>query len=381
MKHCGQRKLLVVARWPLGGIRTYMKYTYKYLPADHYNITILASHTVEDDAIKNDAKAIGANLIFSKGANGNASLFIDVYKVLLKGSFDLIQSHGFISACHVAIANLCFSIPHILTIHGIFETRHFKSNINYKLQKSIMQSLINKVDIVYSVSSDILNYVEEQLCIKSKVRRIVIHNGIDIELFDNHSEQIKYEFRHALSIPEGEFLIGFLGRFMPQKGFNYLIEAVDILKKSSPKLNFKVLAVGSDDYQREYRNEVLKKGLGERFIFAPFQNDMRPIYDSLDLVAMPSVWEAFGLQAAEALCSGVPLVASDCVGLREAIRGTPAMIVPSRDSRALAEAIKFSILNDQKPKFSAFRPEAMSRYDVRITASQLNELFESSLWK
>lgn len=43
---------------------------------------------------------------------------------------------------------------------------------------------------------------------------------------------------------------------------------------------------------------------------------------------MPSRWVAFGLLAVEALCAGTPLIASDCIGLREVVEDTPAVVVP-----------------------------------------------------
>jgi hypothetical protein len=55
--------LLALARWPLGGIRTYMMYTYKYLPKNRFNITILTLKTIEQKALEQDAEELAARLI------------------------------------------------------------------------------------------------------------------------------------------------------------------------------------------------------------------------------------------------------------------------------------------------------------------------------
>jgi glycosyltransferase involved in cell wall biosynthesis len=184
--------------------------------------------------------------------------------------------------------------------------------------------------------------------------------------------------RKKLGISDTTFLIGFLGRFMPQKGFEYLIEAMDMLvKRHHGSLDIRVLAVGSGDYLEAYKKRVAGKGLANRFVFVPFQPDVAPVYDAADVIVMPSVWEAFGLQAAEALCMGRPIIASDCIGLREAIKDTPAIVVPTGNAAAIADSVSRLILEPPSLLFHDFREEARKRFDVRKTSSELQTLLIS----
>jgi glycosyltransferase involved in cell wall biosynthesis len=184
-------------------------------------------------------------------------------------------------------------------------------------------------------------------------------------------------FRKNLGIEDSIFVLGFVGRFMPQKGFNYLIDAIEILENRDKNHKMKLLAVGSGDYLGHYKKQINERKLGHRFIFLPFQRDIAQIYDAVDAVAMPSVWEAYGLQAAEALCSGVPIIASDCIGLREAVRDTPAIVIPSKNSTALAEAIHNMMQYPSRNAFQDFKTKAIERYDVRKTSKEVEKLFES----
>jgi len=366
--------------WPVGGIRSYMRYTYGYLPAGSYDITVLAAHGAEDDALNIDVEQIGAKLVFAgEPGKENGPLCQHVFKLLLKESFDLIQSHGFLSACHVAIADIFFKIPHVFTIHGMFEDKFFKSRIESKLKTPLINFLINRVNVIYSVGEEILDHIESRLKISEKIERIVIQNGIDIGKFSGSCSDVESSFRWECGIGREEFVVGFLGRFMPQKGFNFLIEAVEILKQNDPEIDFKVLAVGSGDYQREYQQQVLMKGLGEKFVFIPFQRDVSRVYQSLNLLVMPSSWEAFSLLAAEALCMGVPLAASNCIGLREVTCGTPSLVFKSHDPAALADVIRYAARHDCTPEFKEFRAEARQRYDVRKTSQRLHALFQDIL--
>jgi glycosyltransferase involved in cell wall biosynthesis len=98
----------------------------------------------------------------------------------------------------------------------------------------------------------------------------------------------------------------------------------------------------------------------------------------VDVIVMPSLAEAYGLLAAEAMVAGVPIIGTDCIGLREVLRDTPAMIVPAADSKALAEAIIAEIESPNKKKMEQFRGKAAQRFNVthQVTSLKLliNEL-------
>ena len=60
----------------------------------------------------------------------------------------------------------------------------------------------------------------------------------------------------------------------------------------------------------------------------------------LDIFAMPSTWEGFGVSALEASATGLPVVASDIHGIPDVVRdGVTGLLVPPRDVDALADAI------------------------------------------
>jgi glycosyltransferase involved in cell wall biosynthesis len=372
-----QIRILAVARWPLGGIRTYMRYTYKYLPENRFKITILAPKTIEQKALEQDAEELGARLILIDHKKGRIPLYLRIFQLLAKEKFDIIQSQGFISAAHVYLANWFFRIPHVLTIHGIIEERLMGKGIGSFLKRKFLGKVVNNVQVLYGVSQDILDHVETSIRVRKHVIRVVIHNGINVADFIDPPKLKSSSFRQSLGVQSSTFLFGFVGRFMPQKGFNYLIDAIGSLENRDKNHNVKVLAVGSGDYLEHYKTRINERGLTHRFIFLPFQRDIVQIYNTVDAVVMPSIWEAYPLQPAEALCLGIPIIASDCIGLREAVKDTPAIIVPSKNSTALAEAIHNMVLCPPRNIFQEFKTKAIERYEVRKTSKELEKLFES----
>lgn len=372
--------ILVVARWPLGGIRSYMKYTYKYLPRDRFRFTILASPTIEEQALWHDAREIGADLVIAAPFRGKDMLWHEVYKLLRTNRYHIIQSHGFISATHVHLPNMLFNVPHVLTIHGITEHRYIGNGFSALAKRKLLHRTVGSVDMLYAVGQEILENVCRSLDIRHGIKTTVIHNGVDVVNLGKAPVCHPGSLRKGLGISQSAFLIGFLGRFMPQKGFNYLIDAIDVLDKQyKVSINMKVLAVGSGDYVSYYKAKVRDKGLRDRFVFVPFQRDVTRIYEAVDIVVMPSIWEAYPLQPAEAMCTGTPIIVTDCIGLREATKSTPAIVIPRRDSIALADAIYDAMRSNPTMAFRDFKKEAVRRFDVRNTANQVATLFQSVL--
>ena len=104
--------------------------------------------------------------------------------------------------------------------------------------------------------------------------------------------------------------------------------------------------------------------------------DISGTIKAMDVVAMPSLWEACGLLAMEALTAGVPLVVSNASGLKEVVADTPARMVPMRDPEALLQAIIDMSVPEQKAIARAFSPIAARRFDVAETRCRVAALYE-----
>nr|MDJ0520927.1 glycosyltransferase family 4 protein [Planctomycetota bacterium] len=203
-------------------------------------------------------------------------------------------------------------------------------------------------------------------------RMVTVPHGIR-PLAGEDSPPLDPPLRTRLGIAAEPFLLGFLGRFMEQKGFLPLLESLQRTRAVRP---FHLVAVGSGDYEREYRREVADRGLGDVVSFLPFVPDVMPFLRELDAVVMPSLWEAAGLLAMEALVVGTPLLTSDCPGLREVVRDTPALQAPAGDVGAWSAALERLIAEPPIEATRAFTAEARERYDADRTAERTVALLD-----
>lgn len=368
--------------WPWGGIRTYLKYNYHHFPKDEFEITLLANPTVERQYLEEDMKAENIKVIWARPFLGKNALFFWTAWMLLTRKFDLVHSNGFISAFHVSLVSWLFRIPHVFTIHGILMEIYLQGKLG-KLKRFIFRNSLKTVTVFHGVGNDILEYSKTLFpgLEKSRAKWVAIRSGIEPERFLNDLPGAGDRLRDRLQCNEDTFIFGFFGRFEPEKGFNYVIDAVEILKTREKHIKkIIVLAMSSGRFEKEYKADVERRGLAGSFRFLPFNPDIADIMKGCDAILMPSTIEAWGLVACEALCSGIPLIATDCVGLRETIENTPTIRIRSHDSKALADAMSLVISEPElRDKFTSFREEAARRFDVRNSAEKLIALFKDMI--
>ncbi len=135
----------------------------------------------------------------------------------------------------------------------------------------------------------------------------VLHNGIDLERFhprrrDNEGRRLREE----LNVPPDAPVALFVGTGFRRKGLDTLLR----LWKSDEFRNIYLIVVGHDAKLSHYRSRWARKEI----IFAGAQRLVENYYAAADLLVLPSIQEAFGNVALEALASGVPVVTSAGVG-------------------------------------------------------------------
>jgi glycosyltransferase involved in cell wall biosynthesis len=369
------RRALLVIRWPVGGIRTFARYVYRDFPKERWHLTILAPDLHEMRVLLKDLAHINVEYLPVQPKPKPFEFFVEVARQVLGGSFDLIHSHGFTSGVCTAPFALLSRTPHIMTSHDVINIEQFSGRIG-ALKKFIMGIALSHIDKIHSVSNDAqANLLEHFPSLSANTDCFVLPNGIEVDRFiDTPPRDLRSEY----GIGPDVFLIGFMGRFMAQKGFRFLVDAVESLR-NEPSLDkaFLILTFGDDGFIREEIQAICLRGLNQHFRFLPFTPNIAGTIKGLDCVVMPSLWEACGLLAMETLISGTPLIGTDCIGLREVLKATPARIVRKADSSNLAEALLQEIRLPSLNSVESFRETAKQRFDITTTSHSLLSMYES----
>lgn len=197
----------------------------------------------------------------------------------------------------------------------------------------------------------------------------VIPNAIELDKFRFDAE-VRQQARKELGIEEDTFLIGHVGRFMPQKNQTFL---VDVLAKLLPQRPDTVLAfVGDGPDKPTVRQHADDLGVADHVCFLGQRADVNRLYQAFDVFCLPSLYEGLGMVAVEAQVAGLPCLLSDAVPA-EADVTAKSRFLRIDDVEPWNEALSnWPVLNR-----SSQDGEAVEAYDIRQCAIRLARKYES----
>lgn len=158
--------------------------------------------------------------------------------------------------------------------------------------------------------------------------------------------------------PGEPLVIGAYGRFCGQKGFEHLIRAMARLSPHDTIL--RLGGMGPD----EHALRQLADGLGT-VTFCGQVKDLAGFLSSCHAVAIPSMFEPFGLVCLEAKAAGRPVIASAVDGLVEQVSAN-GLLVPAADPNALAEAIQHMCRQDLRRMGAIGRQDVMGSWNTFV---------------
>lgn len=371
--------ILLVIWYPIGGIRTFLRYVYGQFSPEQYKLTILLPETSELDVTREDL--VHADALFEV-LPSKPSIFAFIARidhVLKSQQIDIVHSQGFTSGVLAALPARLRRIPHVLTSHDVLRTDQFLG-LKGNVKKLILSFLLSMPDMVHSVSNDAQgNLLDFFPCLKRNTQKqSVILNGIDTKRF---LIEERADLKGKIGLRKETFLIGYFGRFMPQKGFDVLVDAVELLAKQNDVPEFSVVAFGWGGFIREEQEAIDRRGLAKYFSFLPFEPNVAQALRGVDVVVIPSRWEACPLLPMETLVAGVPVVGTDCLGLQEVLHETPGKIISPNNAENLSQALLDEMKEPSGGIFEAFRQQAARRFDVKVQHLGIEEMIAHVLGK
>ncbi|MEN4005912.1 MAG: glycosyltransferase family 4 protein [Methanobacteriaceae archaeon] len=265
-----------------------------------------------------------------------------VKKFLLDNKIDVIHSHLEYSDLLTYVIqkeNNTINLRWICTMHGpwfsLFYNESKISSLTNIIFGRFLKNAFKKSNKITFVSKYLYDEAEKifgkLICNKG----VVIHNGISISSFKNVG---------SIKLKEG-FNIFFPGGPKLKKGGDILIKAVHKLSKKINDLNLYVAL----DVPEEHliRKLVHEYGLEDKVEFLGFLKapTYKAMLNSVDILAMPSRMEPFGMVYLEAMALGVPIVASNVGGAPEIIENLKNGILTSPEPEKVADAI-LELYND-----------------------------------
>lgn len=271
---------------------------------------------------------------------------ICLYNIVRKEKIDIISVHWILpNGLMALIVSKLTGIPYTITLPGTDAYLIYRNKIFANIAKIVAENSSG----IFSNSRWHLNRI------LSLGVRVPIADVITYPVDTNHFRQSKEgldSLREELGLKKEDLVILAVGRLVYKKGFNYLIEAMVAIVKKFPDA---VLLIGGDgDLMDDWNKLAVNLNVVNKvkFLGTLKRDKILHYYNLADIMVTPSVLDKQGnidgrpLVILESMACGKPQIVTNLPGIADALlEGKNAILVPEKDSMALAKAIETLLLS------------------------------------
>jgi glycosyltransferase involved in cell wall biosynthesis len=253
-------------------------------------------------------------------------------------------------SCKFALASAILA-----NVSSVVATEHLFFDFRLKRSAALQQRLLARgVDRYLAVSNHTAQNLKEKLGLPARKIEVVV-NAIDPERFKAPADDTLCA---QLRGPDSRPVVLCVARLHEQKGQRFLLEAARLISDA----RFVFVGDGPERQTLELQSEAL--GISERVLFLGSRSDVPALLRCCDVFALASLYEGLPISTLEAMAACRPVVATAVGGTPEAvIDGVTGLLVPARDSVALAAAIKGILGNPRRAQaMGAAGHERVSRH-------------------
>jgi glycosyltransferase involved in cell wall biosynthesis len=204
---------------------------------------------------------------------------------------------------------------------------------------------------------------------------VVIPSGVDTRRFAG--VRPPPHFRRSLGIPSGHLVIGTVAALADHKDYPTLLRAARIVLDKEPDISF--VAVGDGPLHKEIAALARELGLGKRFLFQGFREDVGRYLKVFDVFVLASKTEGLGTSVLDAQALGLPVAACRAGGIPEIVtdRETGLLVPPGEPDALAAALLELAHDPELRAKLGAQAKKAVQEHDVSRTVESHLELYRT----
>jgi starch synthase len=287
-----------------GGVETHCEELYPYLVNDgDINVTVIVRSKYVNQFELNKHRGVRLKTIYApknKVFEAIIHSILSVFYAAIKRP-DIVHIHA-VGPNLVAPLARFLGLKVVMTHHGPDYERKKWGKIAKIFLKTGEWAGVTFANKVIVISEEI------QISIAKKYNRrdsILIPNGVSISGVPEYEESVlkKYDLERCQYIFT-------LGRFVPEKGFDYLIDAY---KNANINSNIKLVIAGNADHVTKYSSNLKQQANEAGIVLTGFikGNDLAQLFSNCNLFILPSFYEGLPIALLEAMAYGLPILASD----------------------------------------------------------------------
>ena len=272
------------------------------------------------------------------------SEIINIIKVVKKENINIIHAHWFFP--HGFISSICNKFLNkklLITMHGgdiailnkIPLIKRYIADFTIKNTNLIISVNKKNENSLKSIASSKLSNIIES-------KTVIIPMGIKNKEFNTNKS--KSTLRKKYNIHK-KFVVLYLGRLSKEKGPNYLIDSLKMIKN----IDYILLIAGDGPIKELLKKQVKRYKLNEKVKFLGYITGIKKVelLKLSDVLVMPSEREGLPVTIMEAMSTGLPTIATDVGGVNEIINKNNGILIPSKNPKIMAETIVYLLKNEK----------------------------------
>lgn len=300
----------------------------------------------------------------------NIKAYKQLKKLQKQENYDIIYCQQPVGGLMGRLLAKKFKIPCIYTAHGF----HFYKGCpltNKLIFKTVEQYCSKYTDILITINEE-----DYQNALRFKAKKVFKINGIGVDLskYTPNKRLNKKKFRQEFGLNEDDFVVTSIGELNDNKNTFRLLEVI----KNIDNPHIKYLVCGQGPLREKFEKYISDNNLQDRVKLLGFRKDIPDILTITDLYIMPSYREGLSKSMMEAMCYGLPVVASKIRGNIDLIgENEGGILCHPEDNNAFKDSIMKIYENKElRETLKTRNSEFIKNYDTSVVLKQLEEIYK-----
>lgn len=354
------RILHIVTYMGRGGLETFLMNCFRHIDREKVQFDFLVHRDFRAD-YDDEIEALGGKIYRLPRLNPFSPAY---HKALMEffgkhPEYKIVHSHlDCMSAIPLAAAKKCGVPVRIAHSHNSNQDK----NLKYILKRYYMTKIPGVATHFFACSKMAGDFMFPGQSV------FLVNNGIETERFA-FNPIVREEVRAELALGDA-LVVGHVGRFMPQKNHDFLIDVFACVHERNR--NTKLVLVGEGPLESQIRQKVQDLGLTDAVIFLGVRADVERILQAMDVFILPSLYEGLALTSVEAQTAGLHCVFSDSVSRECQMTDLIHFLPLNRDLTVWAKEI---LTVNKQTRVSMAQEIAAAGYDIRETSAWLQRFY------
>lgn len=381
MKDRPKKLLYVITKSNWGGAQRYVYDLATNLPHDRYEVAVACGG---EGALVHKLRAAHIRTIILPGLGRDISItkdlrtFLQLLHLFRAERPNIIHLNSSKIGGIGALAGRIVRIPHIIfTAHG-WAFNEDRPQWQKKVATFFSWLTMVLAHATITVSQGTLDQVRYFPFIRKKM--VIIHNGITPTTLLSRpaARTVILPEKSRISIPDRALWIGTIAELHKTKGLTYVIQAIELLKKTCPDIALVFVVIGEGEERATLERLIATLGLIDRVFLVGHKQDASSLLSGFDIFTLSSISEALAYVVLEAGQAGLPVVATRVGGVPEIIEsGVSGILVPPRSPEAIAEALGKLITDHEKAALygAALNKNVTEHFSLERMVAQTESLY------